>query len=134
MQKLPDKRKVASQEMQNNFLIKEKREVIERYPLFFLFVRKSECILLEGQYKSYIVLNLNIEYNTKTLNLSLESSNIAGEITALQTKYMFGVKSVPYHSSGQICREFTAEEMIHIANKVMEYVVYCITLSNHIKA
>lgn len=207
-----------------NFTIKEIEDFSELLNIFknntvdvYLY-HDSECTLLEGQYRSYIVLNLNIEYNTKTLSLSLKPSDIAGEITtlkeslnktqtsvievsrqvknideqinpapvdpsllsleeaknyqlktvnkectetiyagidvetsigiehfslteadqlnvtALQAKCMSGAKSVPYHSSGQICREFTAEEMIHIANKAMEYVVYCTTLCNHIRA
>lgn len=207
-----------------NFTVKEIEDFRELLNIFknntadvYLY-HDSECTLLEGQYRSYIVLNLNIEYNTKTLSLSLKPSDIAGEIatlkesldktqtsvievsrqvknideqinpvpvdpsllsledarsyqletvnkecteaiyaginvetsigiehfslteadqlniTALQSKCMSGVKSVPYHSSGQICREFTADEMMHIANKAMEYVVYCTTLCNHIRA
>lgn len=200
-----------------NFTIKEVEDFSELLNVFknsavdvYLY-HDSECTLLEGQYKSYTILNLNIEYNVKTLCLSLKSSDIAAEltslkeslnttqsqvksineqinpapvdsallslteaknyqleivnkectetiyeginvetskgtehfslteadqlnITALQAKCMSSAKSVPYHSSGQICREFTADEMIHIADKAMEYVVYCTTLCNHIRA
>ncbi|MDE7308418.1 MAG: hypothetical protein K2N61_07100 [Lachnospiraceae bacterium] len=200
-----------------NFTIKEVEDFSELLNVFknsavdvYLY-HDSECTLLEGQYRSYIILNLNIEYNVKTLYLSLKSSDIAAEltslkeslnttqshvksineqinpasvdpaflslteaknyqleivnkectetiygginvetskgtehfslteadqlnITALQAKSMSGAKSVPYHSSGQICREFTADEMMHIADKAMEYVVYCTTLCNHIRA
>jgi len=207
-----------------NFTIKEIEDFSELLNIFknstvdvYLY-HDSGCTLPEGQYKSYTVLHLNIEYNTKTLSLSLKSSDIAREIitlkesldktqtsvievsrqvknideqinpapvdpsllsleearnyqleivnrectetiyagidvetsigtehfslteadqlniTALQTKCMSGVKSVPYHSSGQICREFTAGEMMYIADKAMEYVVYCTTLCNHIRA
>lgn len=207
-----------------NFTVKEIEDFSELLNIFknnitdLYLYHDNECTLLEGEYRSYIVLNLNIEYNTKTLNLSLKPSDIAGEIatlkeyldktqtsvievsrqvknideqinpvpvdpsllsledariyqlemvnkectkaiyagidvetskgtehfsltepdqlniTALQAKCMSGAKSVPYHSSGEICREFTADEMIRIANKAMEYVVYCTTLCNHIRA
>lgn len=200
-----------------NFTIKDIEDFSELLNIFknstvdaYLY-HDSECTMLEGQYKSYTILNLNIEYNVKTLCLSLKSSDIATElislkeslnttqsqvksineqinpapidpthlslaeaknyqleivnrectetiyaginietskgtehfsltepdqlnITALQAKCMSGAKSVPYHSSGQICREFTADEMMYIANKAMEYVVYCTTLCNHIRA
>ena len=177
-----------------NFTIKEIEDfsellnILKNNTVDVYLYHDNECMLLEGQYKSYIVLNLNIEYNTKTINLSLKCSDITKEITtlkefldktqtsvievsrqvknideqinsapvdpsllsleearnyqletvnkecteaiyagidvetstgtehfslteadqlnitALQSKCMSGVKSVPYHSSGQICR------------------------------
>ena len=55
-------------------------------------------------------------------------------ITALYTQCMAGTASVPYHADSKICREFSAEEMILLGKKSLEYVIYCTTLCNHIRA
>lgn len=55
-------------------------------------------------------------------------------ITALYTQCLNGVTSVPYHADGAICREFSAEEMVVLGKSALEYVVYCTTLCNHIRA
>lgn len=55
-------------------------------------------------------------------------------INVLYAQCLTGVPSVPYHADGAICREFTAEEMIALGKKALEYVIYCTTLCNHIRA
>lgn len=207
-----------------NFTIKniedygELLDALKRNTIDVSLYYDEDCTLLESIYKSYIVLNVNIEYNVKTLYLSLKSADIAKEITdlkdsldktqtsvtgvckqietineqinptpidpstlsledaktyqldivnkecqetiyagidvettkgiehfdltevdqlnitALQAKCMAGATNVPYHSSSNLCREFSADEMIAIGNKAMEYVVYCTTLCNHLRA
>lgn len=44
------------------------------------------------------------------------------------------VTSVPYHSDGKICREFSAEEMIALGTRALEYIIYCTTYCNHVRA
>ncbi len=57
-----------------NFTIKEIEDfsellnILKNNTVDVYLYHDNECMLLEGQYKSYIVLNLNIEYNTKTIN------------------------------------------------------------------
>ena len=55
-------------------------------------------------------------------------------ITALYTQCLNGVKSVPYHADGTICREFTADEVIALGEAALKHVIYCTTLCNHIRA
>lgn len=55
-------------------------------------------------------------------------------ITALHTQCVNGVQTVPYHADGKICREFTAEEMIILGTRALEYIIYCTTYCNHIRA
>lgn len=55
-------------------------------------------------------------------------------IAALYTQCLNGAISVPYHADNTICREFSAEEMIALGKKALEYVIYCTTLCNHIRA
>lgn len=57
-----------------NFTIKEIEDfsellnILKNNTVDVYLYHDNECMLSEGQYKSYIVLNLNIEYNTKTIN------------------------------------------------------------------
>lgn len=55
-------------------------------------------------------------------------------INVLYAQCLNGVPSVPYHADGAICREFSAEEMVVLGKAALQYVIYCTTLCNHIRA
>lgn len=54
------------------------------------------------------------------------------EIKTLADRVAVGATTVPYHADGKLCRMFTAEEMVEIATKSIEYVTYHRTYVNSV--
>lgn len=95
--------------------------------------------------KSY-QLNLVNEECTQSIHFGIDVETSQGmehfsltevdqlNINTLYAQCLTGVKSIPYHADGKICREFSAEEIIALGTRALEYIIYCTTLCNHIRA
>ena len=76
---------------------------------------------------------IDVETSVGTEHFSLTEVDQIN-INVLYAQCLAGVASVPYHADGTICREFSAAEMITLGKKALEYVIYCTTLCNHMRA
>jgi hypothetical protein len=45
-----------------------------------------------------------------------------------------GAPFVPYHADGELCRMFTAEEFMAVANTAIQHIFYHRTYCNHLNA
>jgi hypothetical protein len=53
-----------------------------------------------------------------------------GQLSAVQQ----GASAVPYHADGELCRMFTAEEFMTVANAAIAHIFWHRTYCNHLNA
>jgi hypothetical protein len=59
-----------------------------------------------------------------------DQTQIMGQLSAVQQ----GAPAVPYHADGELCRMFTAEEFMEVANAAMQHIFWHRTYCNHLNA
>lgn len=80
---------------------------------------------------STITAGVDVETTQGTEHFSLEETDQIN-LTTANNAVTNGMQSYPYHSDGNLCRMFTAEEIINISNASIQYILYHRTLCNHI--
>lgn len=95
--------------------------------------RKYQLNIINKECQEVIYLGIDVETSVGTEHFSLTLED-QSNITALYTEVVTGKTCVLYHSDGNLCRQFTAEEIAKIAIIAKEYVTYCTTKCNHLHA
>lgn len=100
-------------------------DVIEYYPLEEIITRKCE----EINNACSNTIKSGIDYNDEHYDLTDEDQiNMLAWSSIAQTG-----SSVPYHSSGNPCREYTAEEFLGLVNAATQFKTYQLTYCNLLK-
>ena len=100
-------------------------DVIEDYPLDKLIEMKCE----EINNACTATIKAGIDYNDEHYDLTDEDQiNMLAWSSMAQTG-----SSVPYHSSGNPCREYTAEEFLGIVQTATQFKTYNLTYCNLLK-
>jgi hypothetical protein len=72
-----------------------------------------------------------VEVDGKHYSLTAyDQAQIMGQLSAVQQ----GATHVPYHADGELCRMFTAEEFLAVANAAMAHIFWHRTYCNHLNA
>lgn len=98
----------------------------------FNAVKQAKISELSSICEQTIFEGLDIETTLGVEHFSLEISDQL-EIINQYNNVLNGAKEIPYHSDDKPCRMFSAEEMITVATKSSEYVLYNRTYFNYIK-
>lgn len=78
-----------------------------------------------------IVAGMDVETSQGTEHFSLEETDQINLTTAYNA-ILSGATTYPYHSDGQLCRMFTAEEITAISTASIQHKLYHTTLCNHL--
>lgn len=78
-----------------------------------------------------IVAGMDVETSKGLEHFSLQETDQINLTTATNAIQQ-GLTEYPYHADGQLCRMFTAEEILSIANAATKHKLYHTTLCNHL--
>lgn len=95
--------------------------------------KEYQLNLINTECTNTIHAGINVDTSMGTEHFSLTEVDQIN-INVLYAQCLTGVTAVPYHADGAICREFSADEMIVLGKAALEYVIYCTTLCNHMRA
>lgn len=74
---------------------------------------------------------MDVETSQGLEHFSLQETDQINLTTATNAVQQ-GLTEYPYHADGQLCRMFTAEEILSIANAATKHKLYHTTLCNHL--
>jgi hypothetical protein len=96
--------------------------------------RTYQINIVNAECQAAIYQGTDVETSKGTEHFSLTAEDQTN-ISTLYSQVVAGLATtVPYHADGELCREFTAEEMIKLGTTALTYVTYCTTKVNHIHA
>ena len=78
-----------------------------------------------------IIVGMDVETSKGLEHFSLQETDQINLTTATNAIQQ-GLTEYPYHADGQLCRMFTAEEILSIANAATKHKLYHTTLCNHL--
>lgn len=81
--------------------------------------------------KTAITSGVDVETSQGKEHFSLEETDQINLTTAFNAIQQ-GVTMYPYHSDGNMCRMFTADEIVAISNASIQHKLYHTTLCNHL--
>lgn len=94
-------------------------------------VRTTAETWLSEQCNAAIVAGMDVETSVGTEHFSLQETdqiNLTTATSAVQN----GATAYPYHADGSLCRMFTAEEIMAVAQAATNHKLYHTTLCNHL--
>ncbi len=96
--------------------------------------KEHQLGLVNEQCQKAIYNGIDLETSVGEEHFSLTQEDQTNIVT-LYNQVMSGiVTSVPYHADGELCRQFSAQEMINLGNAALTFVTYCTTKCNHLRA
>lgn len=96
--------------------------------------KEYQLNIVNEQCQKAIYNGIDLETSVGNEHFSLTQEDQTNIVT-LYNQVMSGiVVSVPYHADGELCRQFSAEEMIDLGNAALAFVTYCTTKCNHLRA
>lgn len=99
-------------------------------PDISIYIAKKENELSNACNKA-IIAGIDVETTQGIEHFSLKETDQINLINALNAINQ-GIKYYPYHSDGNLCRIFTADEIITISKAYIKHKFYHTTLCNHL--
>lgn len=94
-------------------------------------IRANKLVELSSTCNQAIIAGMDVETSKGLEHFSLQETDQINLTTATNAIQQ-GLTEYPYHADGQLCRMFTAEEILSIADAATKHKLYHTTLCNHL--
>lgn len=118
---------------ENNEVIRRTEEEIEadKIVISLPILRSTKEQEISLACNQAIVAGMDVETSKGLEHFSLQETDQINLTTATNAIQQ-GLTEYPYHADGQLCRMFTAEEILSIADAATKHKLYHTTLCNHL--
>lgn len=89
--------------------------------------------VINKECNEYITNGIDVETSMGIEHFSLSAEDQIN-ISSLYNEIALGATAVPYHADGKLCRLFSADEFLIVANAVKQFKIFCTTKCNYLRS